>query len=1213
MDLLDDLQTQPVKARVFKKIVDIQVAQNKPEYALLDEVEQDMEAFPSLDTLNETENSLRSISLQSAPISAPSIGNLFGSGASLFEKVKRRLNGEPQEDDSENESEQATSDKVDTGKPSADNTEHTKVTTTIQSDHSSKTQILEAETQVVDTQIQTNERTQEDIDGIHLGDKTTQLISMEPNTLQRMTKSILEEDEKEASEEEDIVPTVSKKILNIFSDDEDGILSTEVQEFAVSGCIDESSELSAAKNNLFVDESDEDGLETTQKVDTQPKPLTVEEQRAVKQKRIEALVEKKKAERLLKQQQEKSKNDKDLSNSVEAKKQDDQNVAENDDDYYSSDDEDEPRRDESLNITANVVKKFVKTDLLAAFGFPKTGVYGPNDLLSSEKDHPTPSTTPANSSPVKHKTVTTIRKESEQHDDIELSDDSDSDFDVLNVLNQKSKQNNENVKLRLKEPANKPDVIELDDSEDSDDGIDLQVSKSTMLDIKAKFSKKTIESKRTKHQHGTLTKSQILEKLKNASKKQIMESRSLFPEDQEKIDMLQPQELDVESLLRRYVEHAKIVKDQERKKYKSTPIHESDDDDEYEHVPESDVPESEVEEEEEEAENENDEDTEAAIEAIESTQIKKATVDEEQTILKFKSRKRNVINDQDDEEDEVDELFSVLNKHEPDSNINLGSFGGNFSQNQNQTQKLKDMFGISFTQAFDDASQSPDVALRSGSGGIFSELRKNGQRVLSQDVSLTNVYLRDFSLDLNFETQEVKQVIYDDHDTQLREVNPPAAEAQYDSVNRQNIDSSPKDLELSQVSQATQDNLDSPIKTHYRKRLFRKSEAPDSEAESDEEEETQEDRLKRAEFYKEQRRKEIEEQKLLKEQMKSRGLDKIMEKEAEESEDEWFGVGGADGERSDEENSEDEKMFDDITEIKQDRSELAKKIAAEEAVTDQKMLMKILKDLETGNWKRRGDGDADGFDFLDEEDELMRRYRMYQQSKLREKFEEDEKLRQLARDKKSKAFFESIAEDSSTSRKDIFDRMESEESSPDDDEENPFVDKSAKDKLKCPEEVKHKKKIRITEAFVQKSLSFLTELDVIPQKNMNYLDEDDSFEDLHTLKQRSLIQLSDKTPQRKQVIDVDLSSSPTDVFKIPSLARRSFMHSEASIKSNEVTISTSYKAASSAKASIMSFGKAKAIAKVDVESHRVLKARKIEKKVKKTSGVLKSLAGSAFE
>jgi hypothetical protein len=1209
MDLLDDLETQPVKARVFKKIVDIKVVQNKPEYALLDEVEQDMEVFPSLDTHSETANSLRSISLQSAPTGAPSIGNLFGSGASLFEKVKRRLNGEHQEDDSENKSEQASSDKLDIGKPSAVSSEHSKVTAAIQSEYSSKTQILEAETQGVNTQIQISERTQEDIDKIHLGDKTTQLISTELNTLQQMTKFILEEDEKEASEEADIAPVVRKKIVNILSDDEDGILSTEFQPSAISGYIDEFSELSSAKNNLFVDESDEDGLETTQKVDTQPKPLTVEEQRAAKQKRIEALVEKKKAERLLKQQQEKSKNDKDLSNNVEAKKKDQQNVADNDDDYYSSEYEDEPRRDESLNITANVVKKFVKTDLLAAFGFPKTGVYDPNDLLSSEKDHPTTSIAPVNSSPVKHKTITTIKKGSKQHDDIELSDDSDSDFDVLSVLNQKSKENNENVKLRLKEPEDKPDVIELDDSEDSDDGIGLQVSKSTMLDIKAKFSKKSIKSKRTKHQHATLTRSQILEKLKNASKKQIMESRSLFPEDQEKIDMLQPQELDVESLLRRYVEHANVVKDQEKKKYRSTQIHESDDDDEYE-VPESDVPESEVEEEEEEAENENDQDFEAAVEA---SQIKKTTADEEQTIVKLKSRKRNVIGDQEDEDDEIDELSSVLNKHEPDSNINLGSFGGNFSQNQNQTQKLKDMFGISFTQAFDDTSQSPDLAPRSGSGGIFSELRKNGQRVLSQGVSFTNDPVRDLSLDLNFETPEVKQAIYDEHDTQITEVSTPTAEAQYASVSIQKIEPTPKDLELSQVGQATQDDLDSPIKTHYRKRLFRKSEAPESEAESDEEEETQDDRLKRAEFYKEQRRKEIEEQKRLKKQMKSRGLDKIMENEAEESEDEWFGVGGADGERSDEENSEDEKMFDDITKIKQDRSELAKKIAAEEAVTDQKMLMKILKDLETGNWKRRGGGDTDGFDFLDEEDEVMRRYRMYQQSKLREKFEEDEKLRQLARDKKSKPFFESIAEDSSSSKKDIFDHMESEDSSPDDDEENPFVDTSAKDKLKSPEEVNHKKKIRITEAFVHKSLSFLTELDVIPQQNMNYLDEDDSFEDLHTLKQRSVIQLPDKTPQRKQVIEVDLSSSPTDAFKIPSLARRSFMHSEASIKSNEVTISTSYKAASSAKASIMSFGKVKSIAKVDVESHRVLKARKIEKTVKKTSGVLKSLAGSAFE
>ncbi|ODV75082.1 chromatin-modulating protein MRC1 CYBJADRAFT_114886, partial [Cyberlindnera jadinii NRRL Y-1542] len=136
---------------------------------------------------------------------------------------------------------------------------------------------------------------------------------------------------------------------------------------------------------------------------------------------------------------------------------------------------------------------------------------------------------------------------------------------------------------------------------------------------------------------------------------------------------------------------------------------------------------------------------------------------------------------------------------------------------------------------------------------------------------------------------------------------------------------------------------------------------------------------------KQQRRKALNEEKRRKRNLKSKGLDQIMENEAEESEDEWQGVGGAEGERSDEEDSEDEKMFDDVTKIKQDRMELAKEIAAEDAQMDQKMLMKILKDLETGNWKRRGGDSADGFDFYDEEDEVMRRYKMYQQSKLREK------------------------------------------------------------------------------------------------------------------------------------------------------------------------------------------------------------------------------------
>lgn len=1210
MDLLDELNIQPARARTFTKHVDIQEAEFH--------FESDDDGS-SKDSDGEHE------------------GEVFAQQpdalAEALAKVKRRLNGEAaSEDYHEEEHEHSDDSEKDIGDSEV-------ATQSEQYDQIEDTQRIDAAS--VATQKIFDERVSTAGEEDDVEDGT---FPLHPHRHFKKPPLFTQEDDDDDDDEDGNLPLNASLMPTIRSTESKEPIGSKLANMTVPS----SPPTQLLKTHkLFVEESEDEDEEedntgdigTTQQIaptqalvsgETQVIKLTQKEQR---EQKIKALAEKKKALRLMKEQNDKSKNDKTLSNkkgdekikdSKKGKKDDLQKELEDDHDYESG--EEDRRVDEPLNIGSTVVKNFVKTDLLAAFGLPTSGKIDTKDLLSSEKNNETPSTTPLNSPGAKKSLV--AEKEIALANDSDNNSDSDDEFDVLNILKHKSdettNQTNSKPLFRLKSPEQKPKMIELDDSDDSDDDdIPVRVSKSEMLELKARFSKKTLESKKKMMKSNVITRNQMLEKLRNASHKQIKESRSLFPDGQEKFDMLQPEDLDVEDLLRKYIEHANTVKDHESSTAHKHRSDNHDDDEEedsdYEgnEVVESDVPES--------ADDDDDNsDVEEGDENVLSKQDNYgshfAEQDEGEDIPqpKVKSRKRNIVED-DEDIDEIasKELTNALQKHEPGAFINLGSFGGNFSQSDNQTQRLKDLLGVSMTQAFEKGSGS--IANEEvSSTQIFQEARKNGEHVLG-DESVVDSRL-DESLYIDFNSPKPTCALIDEPDTQLVDIEPPTAEKSFNAPSLDTQKITQTNADSVQIYQDTlPDTLPSSPIIQRTRRLVKKSTESDllshSEEDNEEEEdiETEEERLKRAEFYKQQRRKALNEEKRRKRNLKSKGLDQIMENEAEESEDEWQGVGGAEGERSDEEDSEDEKMFDDVTKIKQDRMELAKEIAAEDAQMDQKMLMKILKDLETGNWKRRGGDSADGFDFYDEEDEVMRRYKMYQQSKLREKFEEDEKLRKLARDKKSKAFFESITE-TQESKADIFGRVDCEETSEDESDSNPFINKENKDKLKSPEEVGGKKKIRITQAFVQKSLSFLGDYDDTPPQPMNYMDDDDSFDDLHTLKQKSTIYMPSKTPQKKKVINVDLSSSPSDAFRVPSL-KRSFVQSDSSAKCNEVTISTSYKAASSARASVMSFGKGKSAASTNIEAHsRVLKARKIEKTMKgSSSGVLNKLGKSAFE
>ena len=121
--------------------------------------------------------------------------------------------------------------------------------------------------------------------------------------------------------------------------------------------------------------------------------------------------------------------------------------------------------------------------------------------------------------------------------------------------------------------------------------------------------------------------------------------------------------------------------------------------------------------------------------------------------------------------------------------------------------------------------------------------------------------------------------------------------------------------------------------------------------------------------------------------MERRGLKNIIEGEAEESEDEWKGLGGVDGEVSDVANSEDERMIDNNFNIDLKNEEIRKKFMEDYQIKDQKELEKLLDDIKNHRLIKRA-GVANGLDIeiSDEEDSLLEAYRrqklMEQQQRL---------------------------------------------------------------------------------------------------------------------------------------------------------------------------------------------------------------------------------------
>ncbi|KAI4642962.1 hypothetical protein J4E93_007031 [Alternaria ventricosa] len=143
---------------------------------------------------------------------------------------------------------------------------------------------------------------------------------------------------------------------------------------------------------------------------------------------------------------------------------------------------------------------------------------------------------------------------------------------------------------------------------------------------------------------------------------------------------------------------------------------------------------------------------------------------------------------------------------------------------------------------------------------------------------------------------------------------------------------------------------------------------------------------------------------------KSMAREAVME-QAEESEDEYAGLGGA---SDDEEGEEDEDLKDmiDHNDVKVNERQIAAFYADKTKKDDEKHLAELYKKMQRKGGLRRGGGGYDGFDMSDSEDEAELRQRKKRAAfqKQTNALLQDQKVKALADDDKKKAFFKTLAD-----------------------------------------------------------------------------------------------------------------------------------------------------------------------------------------------------------
>lgn len=1166
MELLDELEVASLRARTFKKVVDVSVRDlNEESSSASEEDEGDYKHNAS------TKGTV-------------SIDPGMFAGNAVLDRVRRRLNGEPAEEPG--------------------------------------TQIIQ-ETQEIETatlQIGTQEGIKE-TQKVHVVSElsVTQQIGSEKT---QQIDSTLVISKEEADDDDEAVPVARIKRKDVVFTDSEGEDETGkvdvTQKIApdsqktAPGTQNEKIESESPKpafSKLFVEDSD-DEQENTNEDNADVPNLSKAELREIK---IKELAAKKRNERLMQEANEKQ--TKDLEDELFNDLQKDQQKGRIND---LADSEDEDDYDESKEIRHEVHKKktFDKTVLLQLMKKNKGTAANPKqDAVTSDK----------NTEESKDDDDVLTKYSQDKLEELKLKDESmQKEYQQKqkplpkSIINYKQK-----LQEALSEGGSKKIIVldsDSDNDEDSSEDESFKVSKTTKLEVKSKFSKKQLQNK-VSFKKLASTK-QLLSNLSIKNRKQL--KKQFGEKDKEhdlKILELQRDQDQVENWLERELENNRKTKEKELRIQQLKEEGKYDSEDEVDEVEDSDeeVPESADEDviSEEEGEDENQsEDQDQGQDQI--MDLPTQNTEDEEKIHIRKKNKKAAIDDDDDDDDDSTKAASFNNQNDE---VDIGSFGGNFSQFQDSQTSIV-------------MKESPKLNI---SGDIFQHLRTKNQnqsplQVDSQPDStqLTNNDLED---SFKFSVSQNKPEFIDNF-TQQSEVQPPSQNfsTQRDSVGAYS-DATAEDIE---------DPEDDLPKKPKQRRLFKKSVMLENVSEgsegSDEEEETAEqleERKKQLLLLREKQKAKEKQLKRQKLEMKRKGVDKIFENEAEESEDEWQGIGGADGDLSDEENSEDEKMLDDLNKQKFNQAEINKLIMKEDLLNDERMVHKVLHDIHNGGFRKRGARNELDLDISDEEDDVIRQYNIIKNQRLREKLEQDEKLAKIAKNQKSKAFFQSIAEDSQNSSLDVFkvqeeglleEHTDEEENDEDNNEDDDSADKSNEES----NSFKKKRRYIMTETSVHSALSFLqedtnteyalkeanTRISMF-QHGFNDDDDDEGEDDLFALKQKSIINIVERTPERKKhkSATIDLTADDTSPkFYRHSSSVKSFqsLQNDSFKNNNEVTYSTAYKVASSSKASITYMGKTASSSSTKVKSMKNLISSKIAPRVLKVrnskSNKLKNLS-----
>ncbi|XEV00418.1 hypothetical protein FSHL1_005705 [Fusarium sambucinum] len=150
----------------------------------------------------------------------------------------------------------------------------------------------------------------------------------------------------------------------------------------------------------------------------------------------------------------------------------------------------------------------------------------------------------------------------------------------------------------------------------------------------------------------------------------------------------------------------------------------------------------------------------------------------------------------------------------------------------------------------------------------------------------------------------------------------------------------------------------------------------------------------------------------------------MVQDQAEESEDEYAGLGGVDGEDSDNESVASLKeIIDDAAGNDVDEAKLAAFYADRERADDEKQVEKLFKDITTGMLRRKRGAGYD-LDDSDDDGEARRRMKRRQFAKMQQALFADERVKKIAENPGNQAFLKTIEDRGSDDEMDFLDAPE---------------------------------------------------------------------------------------------------------------------------------------------------------------------------------------------